>query len=195
MSVAQSDNAVTPEDSTVWTPYVKGLIEDQEVSVFLDTGAGLSLISEALRQHIPALGHRPLLKSFQVAHTLTGHQLNILGSLTVTLRLGSHIFGMDMYVVRDSRQDALLGWDFFKTHGASIDTASGAFMFGNEKISLLSSSQALPFCCNVFLLSQVSVPPLTEIVVPASVACVSESGSQLHGFQGILERIVSFVEC
>lgn len=99
---------------------------------------------------------------------------------------------MNMYVVRDSRQDALLGWDFFKTHGASIDTASGAFMFENEKISLLSSSQALPFCCNVFLLSQVSVPPLTEIVVPASVACVSETGGQLHGFQGILEPNVSF---
>ncbi len=87
-----------------------------------------------------------------------------------------------MYVVRDSRQDALLGWDFFKTHGASIDTASGTFMFNNEKISLLSSSHALPFCCNVFLLSQVSVPPLTEIVVPASVACTSETRSQLHGF-------------
>lgn len=143
MSVAHSDNRVTPEDSTVWTPYIKGLIEDQEVSVFLDTGAGLSLISEALHQRIPALKHRPLLKCFQVAHTLTGHQLDILGSLTVTLHLGSHIFSMDMYVVRDSRQDALLGWDFFKTHGASIDTASGAFMFKNEKISLFSSSQAL----------------------------------------------------
>ncbi|GAA6098579.1 uncharacterized protein LOC106603732 [Tachysurus ichikawai] len=107
MSVAQSDNAVTPEDSTVWTPYVKGLIEDQEVSVFLDTGAGLSLISEALRQHIPALGHRPLLKSFQV-----------------------------------------------------------------------------------------SVPPLTEIVVPASVACVSESGSQLHGFQDLSQSLsVDIAQC
>jgi len=39
----------------------------------------------------------------------------------------------------------------------------------------------------VFLLSQVSVPPLAEIVVPASVTCTSETGSQLHEFQGILE--------
>lgn len=77
-------------------------------------------------------------------------------------------------------------------HGASIDTASGAFMFKNDKMYLLSSSQALPFCCNVFLLSQVSVPPLTEIVVPASLACASETGSQLHGFQGILEPHVTF---
>lgn len=30
------------------TLYAKGIIEDQEVTVFLDTGAGLSLISEAL---------------------------------------------------------------------------------------------------------------------------------------------------
>ncbi len=65
-------------------------------------------------------------------------------------------------------------------------------MFNNEKMSLLSSSYALPFCCNVFLLSHVSVPPLTEIVVPASVACTSEKRSQLHGFQGILEPNVAF---
>lgn len=64
----------------IWTPCVKRLIEDQEVSVFLDTGAGFLLISESLRQCIPALKHRPLLKCFQVAHTLTGQQLDILGS-------------------------------------------------------------------------------------------------------------------
>lgn len=58
------------------------------------------------------------MKSFQVAHTLTVQQLDILDSLTLTLRLGSHIFSMDMYVVRDPNQDTLLGWDFFKTHGA-----------------------------------------------------------------------------
>ncbi len=69
LSAAQSDKTVTFSDSAIWTPYIKGLVEDHEVSVFLDTGAGLSLISEALRQRIPTLKHRPLLKSFQVAHT------------------------------------------------------------------------------------------------------------------------------
>lgn len=192
LTPAHGDPTVSSVDTATWTPYIKGLVEDQAVTVFLDTGAALSLISETLRNHIPALKHRPLLKSYQVAHTLTGQQLDILGSLPVTLRLGSHTFSLDMYVVRDSRQDVLLGWDFFKTHGALIDTVSGFFMIKNDKIPLLSSSQTLPFCCNVSLLSQVSVPPLTEIVVPASVTCATEMGSQLHGFQGILEPNVAF---
>lgn len=72
----------------------------------------------------------------------------------MTLRLGSHTFSMSMYVVRDYRQDVLLGWDFFKTHAASIDAVCGTFMFNNEKISLLSSLRALPLCCNVFRLAQ-----------------------------------------
>ncbi len=81
LSAVHSDNTVTSSDSAIWTPYIKGLVKDHEVGVFLDTSAGLSLISEALCQCIPALKRRPLLKSFQVVHTLTGQQLDILGSL------------------------------------------------------------------------------------------------------------------
>lgn len=167
LSAAHSDNNVTSSDSAIWTPYIKGLVEDQEVSVFLDTGAGLSLISEALRQRIPALKHRPLLKSFQVAHTLTGQQLDILGSLPVILRLGSHTW--------------------VKTHGASIDTASGTFMFNNEKTNNKIPSQFLK-CIAFFVVmcscshrSQ-SPTPLTEIVVPSSVACTSETRKSASWF-------------
>ena len=75
---------------------LKGLTEDGEVCAFLDTGAGLSLISE----HIPALKHRPLLKT---AHTHTGQQLHILGALAVTVCTKLQFLSTDVHVVRDSR--------------------------------------------------------------------------------------------
>ena len=110
---------------------LKGLMEDGEVCAFLDTGAGLSLISE----HIPALKHRPLLKTFQTAHTLTGQQLDILGALAVAVCTKPQFLSTDVHVVRDSRCPRIMSTVTIRSGDPDADQDVESKIFNNRNRS------------------------------------------------------------
>lgn len=92
------------------------------------------------------------------------------GTITATLRLGKtsrqHVF----HVLRESTQTALLGMDFLVTNGALLDYARGKLHLWDTVLPLLSGEDLIPECCNVSITTVMTLPPLSEMLVPVSVS-------------------------
>ena len=152
------------------TSYVRGSIEGTELNILVDSGATESFISAELRMSVPALAKRPLSADIISAWRISGQMLNVLGTITVTLRLGQttrqHVFN----VIRESTQPALLGLDFLVPNRALLDYAGGRLHLWDTVIPFLSGRDLIPECCNVSIAAGMTLPPLSEMLVPVSVS-------------------------
>lgn len=126
------------------TRYVMTIIENIATKVYLDTGSDISLISEAFRMSIPSLRTRTMQLSLLFPRAVTG-DLDNLGTLPITIRLGTETFTHTVQVVRNITQPVILGWDFLLTHHALVDLRQGSFKVGNRtSVPLLRATEAAP---------------------------------------------------
>ena len=97
-------------------------INDISLSMELDTGAAVSLISE--QQYKSSLSTVPLLESEVVLKTYTGENMRVLGELTVTAKYGSQCQDLPLVVIagngppllgRNWLQHFRLDWDPLKS--------------------------------------------------------------------------------
>lgn len=183
----------SPSHSAAWSPtvvqcssYVLGSIEGTELNILIDSGSTESFISADFRRSIPALCQRPLCADIIEARAVNGQLLDTLGTVTATLRLGSQSMQWVFHVLRESTQTALLGLDFLIAHHALLDFSRNRLQLWGMDIALLSCKDLIPVCCNVSLTANLTLPPMSEMLVPVS---VSPSGPATHlpEFIGYLE--------
>ncbi len=94
-------------NSTPSTPCIQIALAGTELHALVDTGSGLSLITDDCRRSIPALSTQSISKSFVLASSVTGQLLDILGSVTAPIRTATHT--------------VLIEWDFLIEHNATVD--------------------------------------------------------------------------
>ncbi len=87
----------------------------------MDTGSGLSLITDDCRRSIPALSTQSISKSFVLVSSVTGQLLDILGSVTAPIHIGDVTFTHVFHVVCTATHPALIGWDFLIEHNVTVD--------------------------------------------------------------------------
>lgn len=178
-----------------YTSYVRGSMEGTEINILVDSGATDSFISADFRMTVPALRKRPLNADFINARAVNGQMLDTLGTITATLHLGNNSYQHVFYVLRGSTQTALLGLDFLVPNRALLDYVRGTLQLWDTIIPLLSGPDLIPECCNVSIATAVTLPPLSEMLVPV---CVSPAGAvdQSPDFVGYLEpNLQSKCEC
>lgn len=112
----------------------------------LDSGSHISFISETTRMSIPALAKRPL-KDFVLSKTVTGHSLDTLGTIEVTLKMGLYMLQHDVQVMRNVSEGTLLGIDFLQLHNVILDFGRGICNLYGEDIPLLRKTQLAPLNC------------------------------------------------
>ena len=185
MFIPSTSNAMTPDKTEKGTSYVRGSIEGTEINILVDSGATESFISDSCRMSVPALHKWPLTADFIAARAVNGQMLDTLGTITVTLRLGKTSRQQVFHVIRGSTQTALLGLDFLVTNHALLDYARGKLHLWDTVLPLLSGKDLIPECCNVSLATVMTLPALSEMLVPV---CVSPPGpvDQLPDFVGYL---------
>ena len=94
-------------------------IEDQIVSVIIDTGAAISVITDKLRRRlrIPMMG-----KSKFRCTIANGEKIEALGKARITVRYGNELEIESMVeVIESSEEDLILGNDIWKKLNVSID--------------------------------------------------------------------------
>lgn len=96
------------------TAYVKGLVEGVDVTVLIDSGSTVSLISEEFRMSIPALRKRVLNTRYMFARAVNGQLLDTLGTVALPIMLGGKAYEQCVHVVRGATQAILLGFDFMR---------------------------------------------------------------------------------
>ena len=73
---------------------------------------------------VPALHGRPSNKDFVATRAVNDKMLDTLGTITLTLRLGSRTWQHVFHVLRDAAQAILLGWDFLCKNHTLINVAT-----------------------------------------------------------------------
>lgn len=117
--------------------YVREVVESTEVSLLVDSGAAVSLISEKFRMSVPGLRRRPLKKNFVDSKAVNGQMLDTLGSISVTFHLGPTSWPHSFYVLRESTQAVLLGLDFLIEHWVLLDLGRGVLQLWDIGVLLL----------------------------------------------------------
>lgn len=168
------------------TTYVKGLVEG-DVSVLIDSGSNVSLISEEFKMSIPTLRKRVLNTQYMFACAVNGQLLDTLGTVALPIELGGRSYEQNVHVVWGATQDILLGFDFMRQTCVIMDVGRGLLCIGDSNIPLLRASDFIPQCCNVSMSMNATVPPFSEVIVPVQVEPPRSAGPAIDSYLGYSE--------
>lgn len=94
--------------------YIKALVEGVDVTVLINSGSNVSLISKKFRISIPTL-HRCVINTQNMyACGVNGQLLDTLGTVTLQIELWGRPFEQNLHVVQGTTQAILLGFDFIR---------------------------------------------------------------------------------
>ena len=142
--------------------YVTGIVNHTQMSILLDTGSTVSVISEAMWKKSGTTG----VNLQPVSGTLTtasGSPITILGQTTMRIRIGNADVTFPMIVASNISHDCLLGSDFLRTNICCIMYGSGTFLIQGSEVPIHYAKQA-PAVCRIALDSAVTIPPGTEVL-------------------------------
>ena len=169
------------------TAYVKGLVEGVDVTVLIDSGSNVSLISEEFRMSIPALRKHVLNTQYMYARAVNGQLLDTLGPVALPINLGGKSCEQTVHVVRGATEAILLGFDFMRQTHAIMDVGRGLLSIGDVNIPLLQATDFIPKCCNISVSTDATVPPFSEMIVPVQVGPPRAVGPTIDSYLGYLE--------
>ena len=157
-------------------PFASILIEGTPVLALLDTGSDISIVSDDFRMQVPSLRKKPVTKQFLNTQSVTGQRMDTLGTIPITITVGSFTTSHVVQVVRGVNRQFLLGWDFFCSHKAKIDIEHAMLTVANHSCPLVSFPRDSPICCNVWVSSPVTLPSLSESHISVTLE------SPVHGY-------------
>ncbi|MEW8548469.1 MAG: reverse transcriptase domain-containing protein, partial [Candidatus Thiodiazotropha sp.] len=163
-------------------------IEGIETKAFVDTGAEISLVSEKFRQS------SNILKKLKVksvnglkATSVNNEPVQLLGCVTLNMRLGDVDTAWTFYVTREMSHPVLLGWDFIQGNDVTINGSKSEMTIGASTIQFLPLWRILPRVCSASLKESVVIPPRTEVMVAAKLEPVKNYEIVPDGYDGVLE--------
>lgn len=165
---------------------VLAIVDGIEVCALIDSGSFVSIISEDFRNSHPALRKRPMTLSTVPARSVNGQRLDILGKLTVGLRMGHKVLQQEFEVLRGAYQPVILGWDFLVQHHALLDIKNKVLQLWDMAIPLLAKQHEVAACCNVSVLAPTKIPAMSETVITACVAPATPASPVPSDYCGIV---------
>jgi len=153
-------------------------INGKTTRFLVDTGASMSVIEYDHLQEI--FEDSPIvtqLSSSRAIQTVSGEQLPILGTITVTLTFAGGTYPCELKVIKGLTYKAVLGRDFLRAHGAVINLQT-------EMLELEDYDPRMPEeeLQSIQALATYVIPPTSEAVIPARVR-----GSTTSGIIGLVE--------
>ncbi len=153
--------------------------------IMIDTGSSISFINETTRMAIPSLRKRPLKSTFFLSKSVTGQNLDTLGTVTVNLRLGSLTLQHDMHVIRNVNQGIILGWDFLKKHQVVLNVGKCTCCLYDQTLPMLSKSQLTPVHCTAQITVTTTIPAQCETHCIAQLIPSAVNAGLADGYCGL----------
>lgn len=131
----------------------------------VDTGASMSVIDykhlQELYDGIPPMKQTSSSRAIQ---TVSGEQLPIVGTITVTLSVAGGTYPWELKVIKGLTYRAVLGRDFLHAHGAVINLQTGML-----ELEDLPPNTCMEELRSIHAFSTYVIPPRSEAVIPARV--------------------------
>ena len=144
-------------------------IGSYDTPIVLDSGSGISIISSDLFSKVNRNSRNPPILTNRniVAKSVTGEELLILGSTTVTLDLGDSCWMVECYVVSNFKYSCLLGTDFLTKSSATIDLGNLQACIGQTRIPI--SVVRKPQQVQVNLVESLEIPARSGAILKGSI--------------------------
>lgn len=153
----------------------------------MDTGSVFTLMSQDLYEKACRLGQQSnkLQPFFESVVSANNEPLNILGCVTMEIKIGHNIFKQDILVAKDLAHECLLGTDFLQRNRVTVDFRSMSLVVENSSTALQAHNGNMSVC-RVAVAETISIPSRHELVVTAKLQNKGR-GFQNSGGVGIFE--------
>lgn len=161
---------------------VEVLVDGTRTMALIDTGATVFVISFAFKSR---LGRKVMFKWDQMVtfRGVGGESLCPLGVCSVNVSFGGHTFRAEFAVLPRSTHDVILGLDFLKQCGATVDCRNGEiYVDGTALSALVEDSSCDERALRVF--SDTIIPPRS-----AAFVSVLTTGVGIGAFEALIEPI------
>ena len=112
--------------------------------------------------------------------------MDIIGKLTIGIRLGKQVWQPEFEVLRGAYQPVILGWDFLGKHHAFLNLKNKVPQLWDMKIPLVPKTHEVAACCNVSVLAPTKIPAMSETLITACVSAATPASPMLTGYCGVL---------
>ncbi|GFY06098.1 retrovirus-related Pol polyprotein from transposon 412 [Trichonephila clavipes] len=140
-----------------------GHVNELPCNMIIDTGANVSIIRNNLAQKLKEklIWTPPRV----VLQTVTGKNIDIHGKLKVKIKFGDTTYQHAVYVA-DIADPFILGLDFLKEHGFTLDFNKNELRSIHEEVTIFKIEHRTESIRQVTANENITIPPRTEIIVP-----------------------------
>ncbi len=107
--------------------------------------------------------------------------------MTAPIHIGDVTFSHVFHVVRTATHPVLIGWDFLIEHNVTVDIPHSRLQLYNTSVPLSPLQSLIPVQSSAVSVAQVTVPPMSEMVIPISVKDNGVANPFTDTYVGILE--------
>ncbi|GFY16361.1 retrovirus-related Pol polyprotein from transposon 412 [Trichonephila clavipes] len=143
--------------------FIMGHVNELPCNMIIDTGANVSIIRNDLAQKLKEklIWTPPRV----VLQTVTGEKIDIHGKLKVNIKFGDTTYQHAVYVA-DIADPFILGLDFLKEHGFTLDFNKNELRSIHEEVTIFKIEHRTESIRQVTANENITIPPRTEIIVP-----------------------------
>ncbi|GFW01317.1 retrovirus-related Pol polyprotein from transposon 412 [Trichonephila clavipes] len=143
--------------------FIMGHVNELPCNMIIDTGANVSIIRNDLAQKLKEklIWTPPRV----VLQTVTGENIDIHGKLKVKIQFGDTTYQHAVYVA-DIADPFILGLDFLKEHGFTLDFNKNELRSIHEEVTIFKIEHRTESIRQVTANENITIPPRTEIIVP-----------------------------
>ncbi|GFU07506.1 retrovirus-related Pol polyprotein from transposon 412 [Trichonephila clavipes] len=140
-----------------------GHVNELPCNMIIDTGANVSIIRNDLAQKLKEklIWTPPRV----VLQTVTAEKIDIHGKLKVKIKFGDTTYQHAVYVA-DIADPFILGLDFLKEHGFTLDFNKNELRSIHEEVTIFKIEHRTESIRQVTANENITIPPRTEIIVP-----------------------------
>ncbi|GFW99814.1 retrovirus-related Pol polyprotein from transposon 412 [Trichonephila clavipes] len=143
--------------------FIMGHVNELPCNMIIDTGANVSIIRNDLAQKLTEKLIWTLPRV--VLQTVTGKKIDIHGKLKVKIKFGDTTYQHAVYVA-DIADPFILGLDFLKEHGFTLDFNKNELRSIHEEVTIFKIEHGTESIRQVTANENITIPPRTEIIVP-----------------------------
>ncbi|GFV99233.1 retrovirus-related Pol polyprotein from transposon 412 [Trichonephila clavipes] len=142
--------------------FIMGHVNELPCNMIIDTGANVSIIRNDLAQK---LKEKLLDPAPRGATDRDGEKIDIHGKLKVKIRFGDTTYQHAVYVA-DIADPFILGLDFLKEHGFTLDFNKNELRSIHEEVTMFKIKHRTESIRQVTANENITISPRTEIIVP-----------------------------
>ena len=168
------------ETLTWQNPFVMQNLATKKVSVLIDTGADISVMSESFFKKLePKLIRQLNRHALAQCTSASGNDFKNVGKALVEFRMGQTTFQWTFQVLKGLTKQVILGSDFLGKNKALIDFREATLRVGKHVFQMEGRDKTAPECYLLKTLGRVELKPQASTLFPCKVSSQVPSGSYL----------------